>query len=242
MKLQHYLGGLEGLGPVSTETRVFVEPWEKRIFGIHTSMMALSNHLDGASHLDEGDKHSSFDSHWTWAHLRTGAEGMNPFDYFKYRYYEKWLGGISSFFIDEGYITQAELDELTEQYLADEAAELPVSTDDQTDTRIQQYLIHGDSPQQSSGLPVRFTEGQEVSIKNPPTLEHSRLPGFLRNQQGTVDHVYEGRYGYLVNVKADEIGPPMPVYCVRFDPKTLWPGNTEDNFYLYADLYQAYIQ
>ena len=37
MKLQHNLGGLENLGPVNVETQVFVEPWEKRIFGIHTS-------------------------------------------------------------------------------------------------------------------------------------------------------------------------------------------------------------
>ena len=34
---------------------------------------------------------------------------MNPFDYFKFRYYEKWLGGITQFFIDRGYVTEAEL-------------------------------------------------------------------------------------------------------------------------------------
>ena len=45
MKLQHSLGGLEGLGPVTFEKRVFVEPWEKRIFGIHVAMMALSSQL-----------------------------------------------------------------------------------------------------------------------------------------------------------------------------------------------------
>ncbi|MEB3229469.1 MAG: nitrile hydratase subunit beta, partial [Leptolyngbyaceae bacterium] len=45
MKLQHNLGGLEGLDPITPELEVFVEPWEKRIFGIHTAMMALSNHL-----------------------------------------------------------------------------------------------------------------------------------------------------------------------------------------------------
>ena len=39
MKLQHHLGGLEGLGPVAFEKRVFVEEWEKRIFGIHAAMM-----------------------------------------------------------------------------------------------------------------------------------------------------------------------------------------------------------
>jgi nitrile hydratase subunit beta len=34
MKLQHYLGGLEGLPePLTLEERVFVEEWEKRIFG-----------------------------------------------------------------------------------------------------------------------------------------------------------------------------------------------------------------
>ncbi|MCW2591356.1 MAG: nitrile hydratase, beta subunit [Mycobacterium sp.] len=33
MKLQHYLGGLEGFpGPLRLEKRVFVEDWETRIF------------------------------------------------------------------------------------------------------------------------------------------------------------------------------------------------------------------
>src|SRR5271156_1150858 len=92
MKLQHYLGGLEGLDRVDFEKRVFVEPWETRIFGIHTAMMALS------AHLQLPQTASTFHDKWTWASLRTGAEGMNPFDYFKYRYYEKWLDGISGFF------------------------------------------------------------------------------------------------------------------------------------------------
>ena len=49
MKLQHYLGGLEGLPESLTlEKRVFVEDWEKRIFGIHVAMMGLSNHLGAA--------------------------------------------------------------------------------------------------------------------------------------------------------------------------------------------------
>jgi len=48
MKLQHYIGGLEGLEPSSFEKRVFVQPWEERIFGIHVAMMALSQHLDAA--------------------------------------------------------------------------------------------------------------------------------------------------------------------------------------------------
>ena len=104
MKLQHTLGGLEGLDPVVPELRVFVEPWEERIFGIHAAMMALSPQLN----LPQTS--STFHTVWTWADLRKGAEAMNPFDYFKYRYYEKWLGGISAYLVASGYITQAELD------------------------------------------------------------------------------------------------------------------------------------
>ena len=49
MKLQHYLGGLEGLdGPLDFEKRVFVEDWERRIFGIHVALMGLSSSLRDA--------------------------------------------------------------------------------------------------------------------------------------------------------------------------------------------------
>ncbi len=87
MKLQHYLGGLEGLPePLTLEKRVFVEEWEKRIFGIHVAMMGLSNHLGSALPAYPIDEvPTAFKDEWTWADLRTGAEAMNPFDYFKFR-------------------------------------------------------------------------------------------------------------------------------------------------------------
>ena len=61
----------------------------RRIFGIHTATIALSPQL---AYLPAAP--STFSTIWTWADLRKGAESMNPFDYFKFRYYEKWLGDI----------------------------------------------------------------------------------------------------------------------------------------------------
>ncbi|ODN69149.1 nitrile hydratase subunit beta [Methylobrevis pamukkalensis] len=235
MKLQHHLGGLEGLGPVWTETRVFVEPWETRIFGIHTAMMALSSQLPLPA------TPSAFDTIWTWADLRKGAEGINPFDYFKYRYYEKWLGGISGYFIEKGYITAEELDALTEVYYADPDKALPGGGAAAIDERIIQYLVEGDSPKRDVPVGDVLSVGDKVFIKNVPTIEHTRLPGFLRNKVGTVETVYEGAYTYLCDTGPDGIGTPMPVYCVAFDPQELWPGNAEANFILYADLYSAYV-
>src|SRR5712675_2168105 len=148
MKLQHYLGGLEGLGPVTFEKRVFVEPWEKRIFGIHVAMMALSSKLPLPA------TPSKFNTVWTWADLRKGAESLNPFDYFKFRYYEKWLGGITQFFIDKGYVTEDEL--------AERAAELPsapdVSGEAAVDDQVIAYLRDGDSPRRDVAHP-KFAVG-----------------------------------------------------------------------------------
>jgi nitrile hydratase beta subunit len=235
MKLQHYLGGLEGLGPVSTETRVFVEPWETRIFGIHTTMMALSRQLL----LPQTP--SPFHTVWTWADLRKGAEALNPLDYFKYRYYEKWLGGIAGYLIDQGYITADELDTLTDAYYKDPVKPLPTGGDSAIDARVAKYLVTGDSPKRDASVAYDFAVGDTVVVKDVPTVDHTRLPGFLRNKTGTVETVYPGAYIYLCDTGSDGIGPAMPVYCVRFDPADIWPHNAETNFQIHADLYAHYL-
>ncbi|WP_377810248.1 nitrile hydratase subunit beta [Azospirillum sp. A29] len=235
MKLQHYLGGLEGLGSITVETRVFVEEWEKRIFGIHTAMMALSPQLPFQT------TPSAFHTVWTWAHLRTGAESLNPFDYFKYRYYEKWLGGICGYLIENGYITEEELDDRTAEYLADPDKPLPQGGAPEIDRRVEHYLATGDSPKRDIAVLPDFREGDTVTVRNVPTVDHTRLPGFLRNHSGVVETVYPGAYGYLTDTGTDGVGTPMAVYCVRFEAGELWPGNTEPNVTLYADLYAAYV-
>jgi nitrile hydratase len=87
----------------------------------------------------------------------------------------------------------------------------------------------------------RFSAGEKVFVKDVPTVEHTRLPGYLRNRIGVVDTVYPGTYTYLTSTGPDGIGEAMPVYCVRFDAEAIWEGNTEKNVTIYADLYEAYL-
>ncbi len=236
MKLQHRLGGLENVGPVSTETNVFVYEWEKRIFGIHMSMMALSNHLK------DRPKNLVFDSEWTWADLRKGAEAMNPFEYFKYRYYEKWLGGISGFFIAEGYITEDELEERANNYLTGNPKKtVNGSAGQEVDDQILKYMQFGDSPKADVEKTPLFVEGDRVRIRDNHVTDHTRLPGYLRNKVGTVMEVYEGTFTYFQNTGPDGIGDAMPVYNVRFEQDELWGELGEPATLLYAELFEAYL-
>ncbi|MFL9921324.1 nitrile hydratase subunit beta [Paraburkholderia fungorum] len=243
MKLQHSLGGLENLGPVNVETRVFVEAWEKRIFGIHTVMMAESAHLSNARpQYPVATLPTTFKNTWTWASLRTGAEGMQPFEYFKYRYYEKWLMGISQFFIDQGYVSADELAQKTAHYRAHPDAPLPAQPKPAIASQINEYLAKGDSGLNSLKQAPRFEPGAEVCIADPAAVDHTRLPGYLRNKRGVIDLVYPGAYSYFVSTGPDGIGEPMPVYRVAFKAEDIWgKDKSEPNTTIYADLYEAYL-
>lgn len=234
MKLQHNLGGVEALGPINFEKRVFVEPWEQRIFGIHVAMMGLSNHLPIES------VPTKFVSEWTWADLRKGAESMHPFEYFKYRYYEKWLGGISGFFVGAGYITEEELEAKSKEYLASPDAPLPTGGETGIDEQVIKYLRVGDSPKRDIDAKPKFALGDKVLIKDLPPTDHTRLPGYLRDKPGVVTTVYDGAYTYFCET-ADGLGKPMPVYCVRFDPVDIWGEMAEGKAYVYADIFETYI-
>jgi nitrile hydratase subunit beta len=239
MKLQHYLGGLEGLPePLNLEKRVFVEEWEKRIFGIHVAMMGLSNHLSSSlPAYPIEDVPTAFRDEWTWASLRTGAEAMNPFDYFKLRYYEKWLGGITSFFVEQGYVTEEELAAKASSAVPTESSAAGAEIDDQ----IELYLRQGDSPRRDVAHP-RFAPGDQVRVTDVPAAAHTRLPGYLRSHVGTVERVFEGDYAYFTHT-GDGIGDPMPIYIVEFSPTELWGARAEDSpNSVYAELFEAYLQ
>ncbi|OGB03028.1 MAG: nitrile hydratase subunit beta [Burkholderiales bacterium RIFCSPLOWO2_12_FULL_64_99] len=244
MKLQHSLGGLQNLGPVNVEPRVFVQEWEKRIFGIHTVMMAESAHLTGALPQYPVDTlPTTFKETWTWASLRTGAESMQPFEYFKYRYYEKWLMGISQFFVDKGYIMADELASLTAHYRTQPDAPLPERPNEPVKQQITDYLVKGDSGLRPTAEAPRFASGQTVYVADPAAVDHTRLPGYLRNKKGTISEVYPGAYNYFVSTGPDGIGEPMPVYRVAFEAADIWGESlSEPNTTIYADLYEVYLK
>jgi nitrile hydratase subunit beta len=207
-------------------------------------MMAESAHPSDALHAYRvKELPTRFKHDWTWASLRTGAEDMHPFEYFKFRYYEKWLGGISQFFVDEGYITAQELEEKIAFYRSNPGAELPERPNPALGKQIDAYLQQGDSGYHALERAARCSAGETVRIADPDDVDHTRLPGYLRNKTGKVDLVYPGAFSYFVSTGPDGIGAPMPVYRIAFDAAEIWgPGKSEPNTTIYADLYEAYVR
>jgi len=246
MKLQHSLGGLQGLGPVDLQKNVFVHEWETRIFGIHTAMMALSSHLSGSlPNYPIESVPTSFKDIWTWADLRRGAESMQPFDYFRFRYYEKWLGGISGFFIEKGYFTAEELEAVMSFYLREgnlKPAPLPDHEQSAIDEQVLRYLEEGDSGRRPAEAPPRFKAGQSVVIDDPDCSDHTRLPGYLRNKCGVIDLVYPDCYAYFPG-PSDRLQKPQISYSVKFKAADIWgPEKSEPDAFIYADLFECYLK
>lgn len=243
MKLQHYLGGLEGLGPVTFDKRVFGEAWEKRMFAINVTLLGLSKHLEKAtSPTAVKNIPANFQSTYTAADVRKWAEGMNPFDYFRYRYYEKWLGSVANFLIGEGYISEQELEGRTAAYLNHEARPAHEFRNEAIDQQVLVFLRDGDSARRDTDRRPRFAAGQTVTVKDVAPAEHTRLPGYLRGKNGIVETVYDGCYTYSVSTGLDGLGTPMPVYLIRFDSRDIWGGLSEAKSLVYVSLYETYLE
>lgn len=222
MKLQQYLGGLENVGPVSTEKKVFVEEWEKQLFGVHMCMMGTGI--------------------WAWPHLRVKAEGMNPLDYFKYRYYIKWLGGMCAFLIERNYINEEELDELTDYYLENPDAPLPKKGNPNVTEAVVDYMFTGDDPYRDVANNPVYKVGQLVRVLDPASAVHTRLIGYLRNQVGVVEEVYPQAVLYTDSVPTDSISVPQPIYRVRFMTRDIWPERPDTDDTLYSEVFETYLE
>jgi nitrile hydratase len=205
-------------------------------------MMGLSASLrESVPDYDLDAVPTTFSTVWTWADLRKGAEAMDPFAYFRYRYYEKWRGGITSYFLQQGYFTREELDAAIERYRTDPASSLPKAGEVAIDEQVVRYLREGDTPRRGPATPS-FVVGDTVVVKNPPASDHTRLPGYLRGHPGTIERIFEGNYAYFCSTGPDGLGDPVPVYIVRFEPAEIWGAMAEPNAgALYAELYETYL-
>ena len=87
----HDMGGMDGFGPINPEPNepVFHGEWEKRVFAMTVA--------------------TGFLGHWNIDMGRQAREQVDPAEYLRSSYYEKWLHGLETLLVEKGLITAEEL-------------------------------------------------------------------------------------------------------------------------------------
>src|SRR5215470_6774001 len=92
----HDMGGLQGMGPIFSETNgyekdepVFHAAWEGRVYGINVSLRAIGK--------------------WNLDAWRYQIELLAPADYLRMTYYERWLRINEELAVKYGLVTSVEM-------------------------------------------------------------------------------------------------------------------------------------
>ena len=215
----HDMGGMHGFGPVERDELTFHHEWEKR----QHALSALTR-TAGLRNIDEG---------------RHAIERMPPAAYLRATYYERWAAALETNMVENGVLTQAEIDARAAQFAADPSAAPTQRPNPQITAR-----LHAD---RSNLLPVpdgpapRFAAGDRVRARNVNPEGHTRLPRYARGKRATIDRVHGSHV--LPDAHAHGRGPvPEPLYSVRFDAAELWGPQADGRGSVYLDLWESYLE
>jgi nitrile hydratase len=218
----HDLGGMHGFGPVDAEPNepYFHHEWEKTVLALQqaTRLLRMFN-------IDE---------------FRHGIERMEPVEYLRASYYERWLASITTNLIEKGLISDAELAARIAALAADPDTPRPQRDDPEL---VERLMNRGPRPPRADdgSTEYRFNPGDEVITRNFHPPGHTRLPRYVRAKRGVVDHLQGVQV--FADTNAHGLGrQPQMVYSVRFRADELWGESAEPNQLLYIDLWESYLE
>lgn len=224
----HDVGGRDGLGPVATE---FLEPgipdWRYPFEGRMHAVTAMALQK-GAFNLDE---------------QRHGIELMKWSDYTDSTYYSHWLFSVEKLLNDKGLISHEEVD----QRMADLGAPSMTPHPEKPATlspfaeEMMDFLWNGTPHDLPATTPPVFDIGARVRVLNLHESTHNRLPGYLNRATGEVVKQY-GAYRDPAASAHQQVEQPHQLYMVKFTSTELWGDAAAEEFDLYADLFEGYLE
>jgi len=213
----HDMGGMHGMGPITVEKNepVFHAPWQGRIYAITRAVGAWRK--------------------WNLDSARSQRELMNPAEYFRLSYYEKWIGPFVEMMLKNGMVTSAEV----ESGKADHGSskQVPALTAD----AVPAWIAKGVPARRDVPVAARFQAGQRVRARNMHPVKHTRLPRYARGKVGMIDRdhgvfVFPDTNAYFLSEK------PQHVYSVRFTARDLWGEQASTRDSVYVDMWDDYLE
>jgi nitrile hydratase len=217
----HDMGGMEGFGPVpyaaAGATKVTTR-WEA-FSG--AALFALLR--SGLTNLD--------------AH-RHRIERIDPTRYLPITYWGRWLAAVESAAVDQGVVSQAEIDDRLRAGGHDPARSAPPRMRPVTALESRDNAPGFIRPVEAE---PRFRVGDQVrTLAHAPQTGHHRLPRYCRGRAGEVARVYPAFT--LPDTMAHGRGEhPTFVYAVGFAATELWGPAADQAQRVHLDLFEPYL-
>jgi nitrile hydratase beta subunit len=213
----HDMGGQQGMGPVQYEQNepVFHAWWEGRVYVLNRAMRAWRK--------------------WSLDTDRHGIELLDPVDYLRMSYYERWLKRLEIQVVKYGFVTKEELE-------SGKAAPGSIkATPALTLATSAGWLSRGIPSSQDPQVRPSFTVGQRVRARNINPLGHTRLPRYARGKTGVV-HRDHGVYVFPDTNAHFRGEKRQHVYSVRFTAGELWGDSASRRDAVYLDMWDDYLE
>jgi nitrile hydratase subunit beta len=213
----HDMGGMQGMGPILYEKNepVFHERWEARLFALNRGMGAWRK--------------------WNLDASRFQREQIEPAEYLRMSYYEKWLAGLVELMVKTDLVTRSEIETGTPS--PGSPKQVPPLTVD----KVLPGIARGAPATRDVPATARFQMGQSVRARNINPDGHTRLPRYARGKFGTI----ERDYGVFVFPDTDALflgEKPQHLYSVRFSARELWGDQAGPKDAVYIDMWDDYLE
>ena len=144
---------------------------------------------------------------------------------------------------DKGYITHDEIDKRMAELGAPSMTPHPQKPETLSPFAEQMIdvLWKGTPHDLPAEAPPAFDVGATVRVRNIHDTSHNRLPGYLNRATGVIAKQY-GAFHDPAASAHQQTEVPHQLYMVRFTSTELWGAGAVEEFDLYADLFEDYLE
>ena len=219
----HDMGGMHGFGPVPDDDAQFHADWERVVYGMDKIVKA-----EGAFNIDE---------------KRHAIERMDPADYLRSTYFERWLDGMERLLLEKDHITEAELATARERI---DGADDPGAVvgehehEDEALVRAVREAFATDADFEREGPDPSFDVGDRIVVRNDHPEGHTRCPRYVRRAEGEIVTLHGTHV--LPDASAHGEERAEPLYSVRFTAAELWGPDRERDDAIHVDLWESYLE
>ena len=177
---------------------------------------------------------------WNIDMSRHARERLDPADYARFSYFEKWISALADLLVETGVLEREALSGAHPANPHPLAAKVLKAAD------VPAVIARGGPTERAEGPLPLFAVGAGVRVSRPSgnTLVeggHTRLPAYVAGARGTVIRCHGNHV--LPDSNAHGLAEaPEPLYAVAFLAPELWTHSDNPRDEVVLDLWQSYLE